>query len=99
MLLKDYEKPDEHEMEAAFREVSYFVQNFTPAGKVLVWLILRIMGDRLYNRVAQKMHRETMSILQDVACGMHSGFFERKRRERAEIRNSARCFVRAEVVE
>src|SRR6185369_11815321 len=96
MRLKDYYKPDDAELEAAFREVYYFVQDFTPTGKFLVWLILRIMGDRLYVRVAQKMHRETMSTLNDVGCGMHADVFQRKRKERAAIRNEARGFVRAE---
>jgi hypothetical protein len=99
MRLKDYDNPSEHEMEAAFREVYYFAQDFTRPAKILVWLILRMMGDRLYRRIAQKMHSETMSTLNDVGCGMHSDVFERKRKERAEIRKSARGFVRAEIVE
>lgn len=99
MLLKDYYSPNDYELEAAYREIYYFVQGFPLAGKILVWLILRIMGDRLYVRIAQKMHGETMSTLNDAACGMHAKFFERKRKERAEIKNSARGFVRAEVVE
>lgn len=98
MLLKQYDKPDDAELEAAFREVYYFAQNFTLTGKVLVWLVLRIMGDRLYFLIAQKMHQETMSTLQDAACGMHAAFFERKRKERAEIKKSARGFIRADII-
>lgn len=99
MLLKDYNNPDEPELEAAFREVYYFIQKFTTFEKFLVWMILRIMGDGLYILIAQRMHRQTMGTLQDAACGAHADFFKRKRIERAEIREMGRGFIQATIIE
>lgn len=99
MLLKDYHNPSDEELEAGFREIYHFIQKFTTFEKVLVWLICRIMGDRLYRLVAQREHQLTMRTLQDAAIGTHSGFFERKRRERKERDRMARDFVPSTTVE
>lgn len=99
MLLKDYYKPSDDELEAAFRKVYHFIQPFSSWQKFLVWLLLRSLGDKLLARIAQEMHGSTMRTLQDAACGMHADFFKRKRVERAEIREMGRGFVRATIIE
>jgi hypothetical protein len=99
MLLRDYHNPSDEELEAGFREVYHFIQKFTTFEKVLVWLICRVMGDRIYRLVVQREHQITMRTLQDVAVGMHSEFFERKRVERAKLRNEAKGFIPSTVVE
>lgn len=100
MLLKDYDNPSEEELEYAFREVYYFAQALTVFGRVLVWVIYRTTGDRLFVLVAQKMHRETVGTLHEVSShDIYNEFFRRKRLERAQMRNMARDFVPAEEVE
>jgi hypothetical protein len=99
VILKNYDEPNEEELEAAFREIYYFVQGFTRLEKILVWLILRRTGDRLFRRVAQKMHQRTMQTLNHASVGMHKDFFRRKRQEREAIRRESRGFVRATIVE
>lgn len=99
MLLRDYHNPSDEELEAGFREIYHFIQKFTTFEKVLVWVICRVMGDRLYALVAQRQHQLTMRTLQDAAIGVHSEFFERKRQERAKLHRDSKDFVRATVVD
>jgi hypothetical protein len=99
MRLRDYHNPSDDELEAGFREIYRFIQKLTTFEKILVWLICRVMGDRLYLLVAQRMHTQTMHTLHDVAAGMHTDFFERKRKERKEIERMAKDFVPSVTVE
>lgn len=93
MLLKSYHNPSDDEKEAAFRELFYFVQGFSTFEKVMVWVICRIMGDRLYAMIAQRMHGATMNTLHEASFDMHADFFKRKRAERKETEKRARDFV------
>src|SRR4051812_37716838 len=95
MLLRDYDNPTEEELEAAFREVYHFIQGFTVVQTWIVWLLCKMMGDRLYKLVAQKMHRSTMQTLQHASCGMHSDFFKRKREQRKDIGREAKRWVQS----
>ncbi len=99
MILKNYEHPNEEELEATFREVYYFVQDFSFLGRVLILLILKIKGDSFLIKVARKMHQRTLGTLHEVSFGMHAEFFKRKKRERIKIKRESNRFVRAEVVE
>jgi hypothetical protein len=99
MLLKDYHNPDDEELEAGFRELYHFIQKFTMFERVLVWVICRVMGDRLYALIAQRKHSATMRTLHHVSHDMHADFFKRKRLERQEMAKRAKDFVPSTHVE
>lgn len=99
MILNNYDEPDEHELETAFRAVYHFIQKFSLPEKILVLLICKIMGDRLWTLVAKEMHKSTMQTLQNASCGVHDEFFKRKRKERAMIKLKTKDFVKSEFVE
>src|SRR4051812_20648833 len=99
MLLKDYYKPSDDELEAAFHKVWHFIQPFSMWQKFLVWLLLRSGGDKLLGRIAQEIHGSAMITLQHAASGMHTEFFKNKRLERAQIREMGRGFVKATEIE
>lgn len=99
MILKDYHNPSDEELEVAFREIYHFVGRFPITARLAVWLICRVMGDRLYKLVAQEMHSKTMQTLHHVRCGMHADYFKRQRIERAQRDRDARDWVPSEIVE
>lgn len=99
MLLKKYDEPDDDELELAFQEIYWFIQKVGWPVKILVWLICKIMGDKLYALVAQKMHRSTMQTLHMVECGAYSDVFKRKREMRKAMKERSKNFVKSEFVD